>query len=199
MAPVEMSKAAVVDLVCQALARNDQAAASAVAKEQYAFHPGQNPGRRYTELQMTRVFVRDGFIDRYSGEKLIFPGTLRLLSILMPEEFPAHPNWKMSATHLAFWELFPTIDHVIPVARGGTDDETNWVTTSMLKYSAKANWKLDELGWVLQPPGDVEVWDGLMRWFVDYTASHPDVAETGYTKRWRSAAVRVLSRSASVE
>ena len=40
-----------------------------------------------------------------------------------------------------------TIDHVIPVARGGADDESNVVTTSMLRNSAKSNWLLDEVGW----------------------------------------------------
>ena len=96
---------------------------------------------------MTRVFARDGFVDRYSGDKLVFPGTLlRLLSALMPDEFPAHPNWKMSASHVMYWELCPTIDHLVPVARGGADNESNYVTISMLRNSAKAHWTLEELG-----------------------------------------------------
>jgi hypothetical protein len=33
------------------------------------------------------VFARDGFVDRYSGERLVFPGTLRLLAKLLPNEF----------------------------------------------------------------------------------------------------------------
>src|SRR3954452_15480677 len=77
---------------------------------------------------LLRIFVRDGFTDRYFGVRLIFPGALRMLSLLMPEEFPYHPNWKQSKTHPAFWEHYPTIDHVIPLPRGGRDDETNLVT-----------------------------------------------------------------------
>ena len=69
----------------------------------------------------------------------------------------------------------------------------------MLMNSAKANWQLDELGWILRPPGSFEAWDGLMPWFVEYTASHPDVAQTTYVKRWRKAAVAVLSSSGRVE
>lgn len=80
-------------------------------------------------------FVRDGFIDRYSGRHLVFPGTLRVLSTLFPEDFPFHPNWKTQFTHPAFWELFPTIDHIVPVARGGLDVPENWVTTSQLRNS----------------------------------------------------------------
>lgn len=65
-------------------------------------------------------------------------------------------------------------------------------TTSMLRNSAKAHWTLQELGWTLQPPGSAEAWDGLTRWFVDYTEAHPELAREGYLKRWRRAAVRVL-------
>ena len=61
------------------------------------------------------VFVRDGFIDRYSGAHLLFPGTIRLVSRLLPSEFPFHSKWKMSETHMIYWELSPTIDHVVPV------------------------------------------------------------------------------------
>lgn len=142
---------------------------------------------------MVQVFTRDGYVDRYSGQRLIFPGTLRLLSALMPEEFPSHPNWKMSESHLVYWELFPTIDHVVPVARGGSDDKTNWITTSMLKNSAKANWTLDELGWSLFPPGAIEEWDGLTRWFINYTDSNVGALSSAYLKRWRVAATRVTA------
>lgn len=91
------------------------------------------------------VFTRDGFVDRYSGDLLVFPGTLRLLAKLLPHEFPFHSNWKADACHPAFWQLFPTIDHVVPVSRGGADADSNWMSTSMLRNSAKANLTLEEL------------------------------------------------------
>jgi len=43
---------------------------------------------------MTRIFARDGFIDRYRGSRLIFPAALRLLSHYLPAEFPFHKNGK---------------------------------------------------------------------------------------------------------
>jgi len=49
----------------------------------------------------------------------------------MPEESPAHPNWAVSQSHLAYRELFSSIDHLVPVPRGGADDEPNWINTSM--------------------------------------------------------------------
>jgi hypothetical protein len=190
-----MTTAKVIELVCHALTRGNTTEASAIAKEQYPFVRSEKAARRYTEYQMTSVFLRDGFTDRYSGERLVFPGTLRLLSLVLPEEFPAHPNWKMSASHLVYWQLFPTIDHVVPVTRGGKDDVSNWVTTSMLRNSAKAHWTFEELGWSLHPPGSAEAWDGLTRWFVEYTETRPELCQSPYVRRWRRAAITVLDES----
>ena len=115
--------------------------------------------------------------------------TARILSLRLPTEFPFHPNWKMSETHPAYWELTPTVDHVIPVARGGADEESNWVTTSMLRNSAKGNWTLEELGWTLRPPSDANEWNGLLDWFRDYVTRDPDVLANSHVKRWNRAAV----------
>jgi hypothetical protein len=165
-------------------------AARETLRAEYPFVAITPEGRRYTEVQSLDVFRRDGFIDRYSGRRLMFPGILRLLSRLLPQEFPFHPNWKMAETHLAYWELFPTIDHVVPVTRGGPDTEGNWVTTSMLRNAAKANWTLDELGWSLAPAGSLADWDGLTSLFVVFVGSDPSVLEDGYLRRWHCAAVR---------
>jgi hypothetical protein len=86
--------------------------------------------------------------------------------------------------------LFPTIDHVIPVARGGPDCEANWVTTSMLRNAAKANWTLEELGWNLCPAGSLDDWDGLMSLFVDYVDSGGAAPADAYLRRWYRAAIR---------
>jgi len=194
-----VTKASVIDSICQAIDLGDLAQASAVAKERYPFTPAANAGRRYSAYESTRIFQRDGFIDRYSGERLIFPGTLRLLSTLMPDEFPAHRNWKMSESHIVYYELFPTVDHVVPVARGGADDESNWVTTSMFRNAAKGNARLEDLSWTLLPPSADREWDGLMRWFVDRTRRHPLPPGAHYLRRWRAAAVRVIGADTSNE
>ena len=111
-----------------------------------------------------------------------------MLSRLLPTEFPFHPNWKMNTTHLAYWELFPTVDHLVPVAQGGVDAEENWITTSMLRNSAKANWTIDGLRWCLVPEGDVRVWDGLTHWFLSYVDNHSQVLGEPSLKRWYQAA-----------
>ena len=181
----------IISNVCDALMENDRETASKIARDDYPFIPVHATKRRYTELQSVRLFVRDGFIDRYSGSPLVYPATLRLLSKLLPEEFPAHPNWNMSESHIVYWKLFPTVDHIIPVARGGSETEENWVTASMLRNSAKSNWTLEELGWQLFPPGDVRDWDGLMSWFLLYIERHPTFLEDSYLKRWHRAALSV--------
>lgn len=95
---------------------------------------------------------------------------------------------------MAYWELFPTIDHVVPIARGGADNDANWVSTSMLRNSAKANWTLEELGWQLRPPGDFSRWDGLMGWFLEFIGRNPAHMADNYIKRWhRAASAKVRS------
>ena len=142
-------------------------------------------------MESTPVFVRDGFIDRYTGERLVFPPVLRVLSSILPSDFPYHPNWKTDLTHPAYWELGATIDHVVPVSRGGKDDESNWVTSSMARNFAKMNSTLEELGWALLPPGDVREWDGLLSWFVLHAEAHPEVCATGSMRQWHRAAKAV--------
>ena len=155
-------RANIIKSICEALSAGDKSGASAIAWRQYPFLAPPAATRKFTEAQALRVFVRDGFVDRYSGNRLLFPPVLRLLSVMLPAAFPFHRNWKMNKTHPAYWELFPTLDHIVPVARGGPDHEDNLVSTSMLRNSAKANWTLEELGWSIHPPGDMNQWDGML-------------------------------------
>ena len=183
---------------CEMIASSDLDGAASIIRERYPFERLTNAGRTYTPYQSLQVFLRDGFVDRYSGAKLVNPAVLRLLSALIPNEFPAHPNWKQSESHIAFWELFPTIDHIVPVARGGPDNAENWVTTSMLRNSAKSNALLDEIGWILHPVGNVDEWDGLTTWLINYVAGSDDLAslteksqrDKKYIQRWARASAR---------
>ena len=186
---MQLDRAAIVGRAFQALRRGEVPEASDILRAEYPFVPISSEDRRYGEAKSLRVFRRDGFIDRYSGQRLLFPGIFRLLSRLLPQEFPYQLNWKMAETHQAYWELFPTIDHVLPVARGGPDNEDNWVTTSMLRNAAKANWTLEELGWSFCPPGSLTDWDGLTAHFVAFVDSERSMLEDAYLRRWYGAAV----------
>lgn len=188
-----LEKAAVIAEVCSVLIHGAPHAAASLLQREYPFAPEPVTKRKYGERQSTRVFIRDGFRDRYTGERLIFPPVLRMLSLALPNEFPYHPNWRTDVTHPAYWEVGATIDHLVPVTRGGADDESNWVTTSMARNSAKMNWTLAELGWTLHPPGDFREWDGLLRWFLDFTAARPAMLVNTSIRQWHRAALQAAA------
>ena len=183
-------RANAIKIICETLSSGNTSGASAIARRQYPFIAPPAVTRKFTEAQALRVFVRDGFIDRYSGNRLLFPPVLRLLSVMLPDAFPFHRNWKMNKTHPAYWELFPTLDHVVPVARGGPDHEDNLVSTSMLRNSAKANWTLEELGWSIHPPGDMTQWDGMLAWCMEFAKKDNEIIKDKYIRRWYRAAIQ---------
>jgi hypothetical protein len=183
-------KSAVLADVCAALADGQDVGAAGILNERYPFVSLVNSGRNISLPARQRVFKRDGFIDRYSGARLVFPGTLLLVSKRLPEQFPYQTNWRMDSCHIGFWELFPTVDHVMPVSRGGADSEDNLVTTSQIRNSAKANFTLNELGWSLCDPGRPEEWDGLTEWFVAQVRRNPAILSDNYLKRWHAAATQ---------
>ena len=178
----------IIKKACEHITADQPEAAAAEIRQGYPFTPFEKSKRSYSPLTMTKIFLRDGFLDRYRGTKLVFPPTLRVLSLYLPHVFPYHKNGKMSEGHFAYWELFPTIDHVDPVARSGPDSVENWVCCSMLTNSIKSNWTLEQLGWKLLPPGDLKVWDGLFGWFIQQVEKDSALLENQYLKIWYSAA-----------
>lgn len=157
------------------------------AEKHYPFTIQSVYKRKYSKYQMCRIFLRDGFIDRYSGARLLFPGMIKILSIEFPNIFKYHRNWKMTDTHMIYWELFPTIDHLIPIARGGTNDENNCLTTSMMRNSAKSNWTIEEIGWTVYHKGKLNEWDGLCSLFLDLITANTKYSSDKYIKEWNIA------------
>jgi hypothetical protein len=182
-----MDKSEVLKLVCEKLPENKTDECKDLVNTYYPFQSYQVQKRIYTPSQMLKVFRRDGFIDRYSGQKLLFPGIFRIFKNKLPEVFPAHSNWKMTETHIVYWEMFPTIDHFFPIARGGRDDDSNWITTSMVRNSAKANWTIEELGWKLHQPGSLKDWDGLSEMFKRLVEQERRLLEDKYIGNWYKA------------
>jgi hypothetical protein len=186
-----MDRAEILAKACALLETGNVEAARGIIVDQYPPPESSTPRGRWTELRLLHVFMRDGFTDRYFGVRLLFPGALRMLSLLIPEEFPYHPNWKQSEIRPAFWELYPTIDHVIPLARGGADDEANIVTTSMLRNGAKGNWLLEELAWPMERAAVAADWDGMLGWFLSQGAANQALHENSYLRQWHRATVQV--------
>ena len=170
------------------LCNNIEAAKQIIIKE-YPFQRVIPQVRNYTDKEKIQQFVRDGFIDRYSGQKLINPGLLKVLSSYMPEEFPYHPHWKMDACHNAYWEFVPTVDHIVPIALGGLDIEENWATTSMLHNAVKSNWTLEQLNWTLYDPGNFKEYDGLTLLFIQLVRKDKELLKDRYIKRWYNLSI----------
>lgn len=122
-----MEKAKIIEELCRLLIQDTFNQATKYIEDKYPFTPIETSTRSYSKQTMCKIFVRDGFIDRYTGEKLIFPGLLRLLTHKMPTIFQYHPNWKMTETHQAYWDLSPTIDHLIPIAKGVEMMRATWL------------------------------------------------------------------------
>src|SRR5947199_898640 len=88
-------KAEIIARVCAAAQAGNLGSARETISAEYPFGIPQTVVRRYTDTQALTVFKRDSFTDRFTGQRLVFPGTLRLLSLLLPREFPYHRNWKV--------------------------------------------------------------------------------------------------------
>lgn len=170
-----MDKAFLIKMICELLLNNKKQDCIDFAEENYPFVGNKLKKRQYSKYQMCRVFLRDGFIDRYSGDKLLFPGLIKILSMEFPDIFKYHRNWKISDTHMIYWDLCPTIDHLIPITRGGQDIETNWITT----------WTVEELGWKIQDKGELDNWDGLIHYFIDLTNKNPNYEQDIYIYNWK--------------
>jgi hypothetical protein len=174
----------IIARIAEAVIADDISKASHIGTSEWPFEKTVIHARNYSPKQLMPIFIRDGFCDRYSGTRLVHPGMLRLLSVILPDEFPFQKNWKMTETHYVFWKLFPTLDHVVPISRGGTDEASNWATTSQLRNSAKSNWTLDELGWELLALENLERWDGLSSHFIQLVEGNRRFLEIPYIRRW---------------
>ena len=140
--------------------------------------------RAFSLSEKMELFINDGFIDRYTGEKLVNPGILKVISFYFPEKFPYHPHGKMSHSHIAYWELIPSIDHIYPIARGGSNDKSNWVTTSMKNNLIKNNYTLEEIKWEIHPQGSIRDWDGLTKSLINIVENDKMLLTDNYIKQW---------------
>jgi 5-methylcytosine-specific restriction endonuclease McrA len=179
-----MEKIEALEITAKKLLNKEIEAARKIVQIEYPFHPLTASKRSYTDKQKMEQFIKDGFIDRYSGQKLVNPGILKVVSYYLPKDFPYHPHWKMEVCHNAYWEFVPTVDHIYPVALGGADSEENWATTSMLHNSIKSNWTLEQLQWKLYDAGSYQHWDGMTGLFVALVKENNELLKDSYIKRW---------------
>lgn len=176
----------------EAISNQNIKQAQNIIEKEYPFMPIEKSTRNYTTLQKIKQFKRDGFIDRYSGKKLVNPGVLKVISHYLPETFPYQKNWKMTECHIGYWELVPTLDHIYPIALGGSDNPDNWATTSMLNNSIKSNWTLEQMRWTLVEAGNFEEWDGMTKQFVEFVDNYSTLLKDNYILNWYKASIKIL-------
>ncbi len=177
-------KSIVVYDIVEKLINDDEKNAKLIINRDYPHVYYEIDKRSYTMIQKMNQFIKDGFIDRYTGKKLVNPGILKVISYYFPKEFPYHPHWRMTDTHIAYWELIPTLDHIYPIAKGGVDDEENWVTTSMKNNSIKSNYTIEEIRWQIYPKGDINEWDGLTKIFINLVDKNRNLLKDNYIRSW---------------
>ena len=183
--------------VCYAIDEGDLDKAKRILSERYPFVPlkhyysGAKPvkevaptntsekrtRRSISEAEKLEVYIRDGFTDRYSRQKLVHPQVLEIISYYLPKDFPATYHAPLDRTHIAYYDLWPSLEHIEPFSRGGSETMDNFVTTSWVNNLIKGDYSLDEIGERLLPAGDMAEWDGLYGWFQNHTAKNPDLMQ----------------------
>ena len=179
-----MDRSQILENISKLLIESKTEEARAIIQNEYPHKHIELKKRSYTLKEKMEQFLRDGFIDRYTGKRLVNPGMLKAITHYFPDDFPYDPHWKMTKTHIAYWDLIPTVDHIFPIAQGGVDNPSNWVTTSMKNNSIKSNYSLDEINWELYPSGSLREWDGLTKRFVELVDLNKELLQDSYIKSW---------------
>lgn len=156
--------------------------------------PRVRRNRSASTLQKIRIFKRDHFCCRYSGDYLFLPAYLVTLSTLWPSIFPAHRNGKAELAHDAYWTHIASLEHVDPIATGGRDSDENWITTSMARNQVRSRYPLETLEWTILPISQCPEWDGGLRNFMKLIDLYPNLLAHpnwgSYLTRWRKAVLK---------
>ena len=132
--------------------------------ERDAAFPNKKSGLRMPSLPEQRAILeRDGYRCRFCETRVIGLGVRSLLSRAFPDEVP----WPRAdrEKHGAFLAFNATVDHVVPHARGGSNDARNLVTACWPCNFTREDLLLQELG-IADPfafPAVQDSWDGLSR------------------------------------
>jgi hypothetical protein len=119
--------------------------------------------RMPTLAEKLKVHKRDGYNCRFCGMPVIRPEIRGLIRAAYPDALP----WgsREIEQHAAFQAMWAQYDHVLPHARGGTNDLDNLVLTCAPCNFGRGGYTLEEVG--VQDPRERSItkspWDGLER------------------------------------
>ncbi len=86
------------------------------------------------------IWKRDYWTCRYCNDPVFFNPTFKLFEEMSPNHGYYHSHGKSDARHPFIEKRIATVDHVIPVSKGGSDIVDNYVTACWecnLKYKDK--------------------------------------------------------------
>jgi len=171
--------------ICIELSSGDLETAARIADQELSTPSDFKHHLRHTPKEQTRLFLRDGFIDRFSGDRLVFPPVLFLVSLHLKTQFPYHPDLQPPECHPMYWDLEPTIVQVAADPQGHLPEPTdpNWITTSFRRAAIKGNQDARTLGWALFPPGIPAKWDGLLPWFMEFAEETNEFKSQDFLQR----------------
>ena len=109
-----------------------------------------------------KVFCRDYWHCRYCSDSVFFSPILKILESISPGHGYYHPNGKSDGMIPLFANKFASVDHIIPVTRGGENSIENYVTSCWecnLMYGNKTHKKGKPLPNPINSSGTK--WDGL--------------------------------------
>ena len=119
--------------------------------------------RMPSQADKERVHARDGYNCRFCGMPVVRSHVRKRIR----DAYPDAVNWgaKEITQHAAFQAMWAQYDHVVPHARGGTNDLNNLVLTCAPCNFGRAGYSLHEVG-VSDPRDRLPLqsqWDGLER------------------------------------
>ena len=77
---------------CAALSCDNVERAAEIVRTKYPHRPPIEKRKSFAKNKQIEIFMRDGFINRYSGERLLYPGAVHVLTKMLPEVFPYQTN-----------------------------------------------------------------------------------------------------------
>ena len=132
--------------------------------------------RMPTHAEKAQIHERDGYNCRFCGIPVVRPEIRKLIGASYPNAL----GWgsKEIEQHAAFQAMWAQYDHLLPHARGGTNDLNNLVLACAPCNFGRGGYSLKEIG--VQDPRDRPIlkssWDGLER-FARHTPSNNSVVQ----------------------